>query len=188
MGANHNFFNTQWTPGQAEAPAEDDFYEDPEAPDRVCAPSARTRLSAADQQRAGATYVAAAARLFVTGDDRVRPLLDGSQRRAPSAGPERVLSHTVGGRRTPLVVPHASLKVTGARMCVQVDSDENTAGTALPAARVQPAVPTLLTLVRAGRAGAARGRAALVQGGHPGPHRPAPAGSRSPAPRRWPCA
>ncbi|QNJ39538.1 hypothetical protein H7H31_06270 [Streptomyces buecherae] len=128
VGANHNFFNTEWTPGQAEAPADDDFYEDPEAPDRVCAPSAKTRLSAADQQRAGATYIAAAARLFVAGDDRVRPLLDGSQRRAPSAGPARVLSHAVGGRRTPLVVPHTSLKVTGARMCVQVDADENTAG------------------------------------------------------------
>ena len=30
MGANHNYFNTEWTPGQAAAPAEDDFtYERP---------------------------------------------------------------------------------------------------------------------------------------------------------------
>ncbi len=36
---------------------------------------ARTRLTADQQHQAGATYIAAAARLFVADDDRVRPLL-----------------------------------------------------------------------------------------------------------------
>ncbi|MCX4849735.1 S9 family peptidase [Streptomyces sp. NBC_00893] len=122
VGANHNFFNSEWTPGQAEAPADDDFWDD-DTPDPVCSPGKKARLTATSQQRAGATYIAAAARLFVAGDDRVRPLLDGSERRAPSAGPARVLTHAVGGRRTPAFLPDASTAVTGGRVCAQVDPD-----------------------------------------------------------------
>ncbi|MGO4431659.1 hypothetical protein AB4Z54_75925, partial [Streptomyces sp. MCAF7] len=100
VGANHNYFNSEWTPGEAVAPARDDFGTDPEQPDPVCTPGAATRLTAAQQHKAGATYIAAAARLFVAGDDGVRPLLDGSGKRAPSADPARVLTHAVGGRRS----------------------------------------------------------------------------------------
>ncbi|GAB3840857.1 hypothetical protein GCM10029963_10470 [Micromonospora andamanensis] len=82
IGANHNFFNTEWTPGQSVAPSNDDF-STIGGPDPVCSPGTATRLTATQQQTAGATYIAAAARLFVAGDDRVRPLLDGSGRRAP---------------------------------------------------------------------------------------------------------
>jgi hypothetical protein len=39
VGANHNYFNSEWTPGEAVAPARDDFRTDPEQPDPVCAPS-----------------------------------------------------------------------------------------------------------------------------------------------------
>ncbi|MFF2305424.1 alpha/beta hydrolase family protein [Streptomyces sp. NPDC058128] len=124
VGANHNFFNSEWTPGQAQAPAFDDFWSD-EQTDPVCSPGTRTRLTAAQQQAAGATYIAAAARLFVAGDDRVRPLLDGTGRRAPSAGPVRALSHAVGAHRTPAFVPGLSaLTVSGGgRLCAQVDPD-----------------------------------------------------------------
>ncbi|MGW1246794.1 hypothetical protein [Streptomyces sp. NPDC002535] len=124
VGANHNFFNSEWTPGQAKAPAFDDFWSD-EQTDPVCSPGTRTRLTAAQQQAAGATYIAAAARLFVAGDDRVRPLLDGTGRRAPSAGPVRALSHAVGAHRTPAFVPGLSaLTVSaGGRLCAQVDPD-----------------------------------------------------------------
>ncbi|MGC0343464.1 hypothetical protein RKD20_008498 [Streptomyces sp. SLBN-8D4] len=99
VGANHNYFNSEWTPGQAEAPAQDDFGTDPDQTDPVCTPGAPTRLTAAQQHKAGSTYIAAAARLFVAGDDRVRPLLDGSGKRAPSADPARVL--TTPRRRRP---------------------------------------------------------------------------------------
>ncbi|MFD7326692.1 alpha/beta hydrolase family protein [Streptomyces sp. NPDC059875] len=121
VGANHNFFNSEWTPGQAEAPAFDDFST--EDPDPVCSPGTSTRLTATQQQTAGATYIAAAARLFVAGDDRVRPLLDGSGRRAPSAGPARVLTHAVGAHRTPAFLPGPSVTVSGGRLCAQVDPD-----------------------------------------------------------------
>ncbi|GAA4717490.1 hypothetical protein GCM10023263_68650 [Phytohabitans rumicis] len=124
VGANHNFYNSEWTPGQAAAPAWDDFWS--EEPDPVCTPNfARTRLTPTQQQAAGATYYAAAARLFVGGDDRVRPLIDGSNVRPASAGPARVLSHAVGAARTALLVPDATTTVTGAgaRLCPQVASD-----------------------------------------------------------------
>ncbi|MCX4854698.1 hypothetical protein [Streptomyces canus] len=123
VGANHNYFNSEWTPGQAEAPASDDFWTDPEQPDPVCSPGAATRLTAAQQHKAGSTYIAAAARLFLAGDDRVRPLLDGSGKRAPSADPARVLTHAVGGRRSGGFLPDAGAGVTGARVCSAIDPD-----------------------------------------------------------------
>ncbi|WP_374105356.1 hypothetical protein [Streptomyces sp. ISL-36] len=122
VGANHNFFNSEWTPGQAKAPADDDFWSD-DTPDPVCTPGTKTRLTATQQQTAGATYIAAAARLFLAGDDRVRPLLDGTGRRAPSADPARVLTHAVGAHRTPAFLADPSVAVTGGRVCAQVDPD-----------------------------------------------------------------
>lgn len=124
VGANHNFFNSEWTPGQAQAPAMDDFSSD-DGVDPVCSAGTKTRLTATQQQAAGATYIAAAARLFVAGDDRVRPLLDGTGRRAPSADPARALAHAVGAHRTPAFVPGSSVTVSGSggRLCAQVDPD-----------------------------------------------------------------
>ncbi|MGX1543575.1 alpha/beta hydrolase family protein [Streptomyces adustus] len=123
VGADHNFFNTEWTPGQAVAPAEDDFWDDPEHPDPVCSTNARTRLTADQQHRAGATYIATAARLFVAGDDRARQLLDGTGRRAPSADPARVLTHAVGGDRRAGFLPDGPVTVSGAKLCSAVDPD-----------------------------------------------------------------
>ncbi|OKJ17723.1 hypothetical protein AMK21_25870 [Streptomyces sp. CB00316] len=120
VGANHNYFNSEWTPGQAQAPANDDFWREPESPDPLCSPGAAGRLSANQQHKAGATYIAAAARLFVGGDDRVRQLVDGTGRRAPSADPARVLTHAVGGNRGAGFLPddpRGALKVSGAKLC-----------------------------------------------------------------------
>ncbi|MFJ9431260.1 hypothetical protein ACIRQY_16605 [Streptomyces sp. NPDC101490] len=116
VGANHNFFNSQWTPGEAEGPAFDDAADET---DPVCSPRSATRLTAGQQRAAGSTYIAAAARLFLAGDDRVRPLLDGSGLRAPSADPARVLTHAVGGNRTPAIGADAPLTVTNGRVCDQ---------------------------------------------------------------------
>ncbi len=123
VGANHNFFNSEWTPGQAKAPAIDDFSSD-DGIDPVCSPGTATRLTATQQQAVGATYIAASARLFVGGDDAVRPLLDGTGRRAPSAGPARVLTHAVGAHRTPAFLPGPSVTVSGGgQPCAQVDPE-----------------------------------------------------------------
>ncbi|GAB2746469.1 hypothetical protein [Streptomyces bullii] len=126
-GANHNFFNSEWTPGQAAAPANDDFWHDPEDKDPVCSPGSATRLTARQQHRAGATYIAAAARLFVAGDDRVRELIDGTGRRAPSADPARVLTHAVGAGRGAGFLPDGPVAVTGGRLCSAVDPDPRAA-------------------------------------------------------------
>ncbi|MGC9439892.1 hypothetical protein [Streptomyces sp. WG5] len=122
-GANHNYFNSEWTPGQAQAPASDDFWDDPEDPDPVCSVGSPTRLTAEQQHRAGATYIAAAARLFVAGDDRVRELIDGTGRRALSADPARVLTHAVGAGRGAGFLPDGGVKVTGGRLCAAIDPD-----------------------------------------------------------------
>ncbi|MGW3121441.1 alpha/beta hydrolase family protein [Streptomyces sp. NPDC001107] len=127
VGADHNFFNTEWTPGQAQAPAEDDFYDDPDHRDPVCSPGTATRLSANQQHKAGSTYIATAARLFVGGDDRVRPLLDGSGRRAPSADPARVLTHAVGANRGGAFLPDGKVTVAGGQLCSAVDPDDHVA-------------------------------------------------------------
>ncbi|MCK1795036.1 hypothetical protein MTQ01_03185 [Streptomyces sp. XM4193] len=130
VGANHNFFNSEWTPGQAKAPANDDFLTlmPPGVKDPLCSPDAPGRLTADQQHQAGSTYIAAAAQLFVDGDDRVRQLVDGSGRRAPSADPARVLTHAVGGNRSALFLPddpQGSPKVSGARMCDAVGPDDS---------------------------------------------------------------
>ena len=131
VGANHNFFNTEWTPGQAVAPAFDDFPEDLPGPG-LLARHARPGSPPQQEQNVGATYIAAAARLFVRGDDRVRPLLDGTGVRAPSADPARVLSHAIGAARTPAVIPEKSLRVTGGRLCEQVEDDPARVCLAIP--------------------------------------------------------
>ncbi|MGW1713760.1 alpha/beta hydrolase family protein [Streptomyces sp. NPDC002156] len=125
-GANHNYFNSEWTPGQATAPADDDFSYGGDEHDPLCSPDTATRLTAEQQQKAGSTYIAAAARLFVAGDDRTRPLLDGSPARAASAGPARVLTHAVGAARAGAFLPDSSATVDGGgRLCAQVDPDPN---------------------------------------------------------------
>ena len=84
FGADHNFFNAEWTPGVAVAPAFDDWGDDT---DRVCGNRAgSTRLTPAAQRQVGTTYVAAAAAVFVAGDTGPLPLLDGTKARAASAG------------------------------------------------------------------------------------------------------
>lgn len=141
-GANHNWFNSEWTPGQAHGPAWDDFTS--AEPDARCTPgTAPGRLTAAEQQATGAAYVAAAARLFGLGEDAVRPLLDGSGSRAASAGRADVRTHALGGRRSPLVVPDPSVTATGARVCRLADADPATS-CGLPAGS-----PHGVTVVRA---------------------------------------
>ncbi len=96
MGANHNFFNTAWTPGQAVAPAWDDWGGARKA---ECGSRNPDRLSATEQQAVGAAYVAGAVHLFADGDQDVLPLFDGTRARVDSIGDAQVLSHTIGGGR-----------------------------------------------------------------------------------------
>ncbi|QZY30494.1 hypothetical protein [Nocardioides coralli] len=95
MGANHNYFNTEWTPGIAQAPAWDDWY----GKKGVCGKRSATRLSAAEQRDVGVAYVAGAARLFAQDAPQLLPLYDGSAVVAPSLADADVRSHAIGGGR-----------------------------------------------------------------------------------------
>ncbi|MFG1704207.1 hypothetical protein ACFLIM_13540 [Nonomuraea sp. M3C6] len=90
MGVNHNFFNTEWTPGVATAPASDDWGA---RTDPVCGTSAPDRLSAAEQYAAGTAYIAGFFRLVQGDEESLLPLFDGSGGSAPSAG--RAVVHAV---------------------------------------------------------------------------------------------
>ena len=101
MGANHNFFNTEWTPGLSQAMATDDVMETSSG---ACAADAPTRLSAQEQQDVGKAYIAGAVRMFTESDAEDKaallPMYDGSAARVASAGDAVVLSHMLGGGRT----------------------------------------------------------------------------------------
>lgn len=115
-GANHNFFNAQWTPGVG-PDATDDWdtlaeYAPEAATDTACAKTAPTRLTAPVQRTVGAVYAAAAAQLFLYDRTSIAPLLDGSLVRPLSIGPVVVRTHALGGYRKPLAVPTATTTPT----------------------------------------------------------------------------
>ena len=97
-GANHNFFNAEWTPGLAVAPAWDDWYAEPG--DRSwCSPHGPNRLTPIQQQRVGATYSAALVRLALHRDRRMLDLLDGPASGPASTGHAQIRSTAIGGDR-----------------------------------------------------------------------------------------
>jgi hypothetical protein len=82
-GANHNFLNTMWTPGESITPQDDDAakLDDTNGP---C--NKALRLSPADEQRVARSYVAAAAALWLRGDERALPLMEGRRLHMASTG------------------------------------------------------------------------------------------------------
>ena len=122
VGANHNFFNTQWTPALATGPASDDWG----ARRGVCGRAAVTRLTAEEQRRVGRAYVAGAVRLFAGEEGSFTPMYDGSAVRVGSTGDAVVLSHALGGGRE-VRAPQAGSPLTPAldaatRICLGVTS------------------------------------------------------------------
>ena len=121
LGTNHNFYNTEWTPGLAQAPAEDDWGWGGSADDPNCGAGQPGRLTPQEQQAVGAAYIAALVHVAVDRDATAASLLDGSKVRAASAGRAKVLTHALGGRRTLVYRPRLSnLLVTSgfsARVC-----------------------------------------------------------------------
>ena len=108
MGANHNFFNTEWTPGLSQAPSWDDWMD---SGDPTCGTSSSKRLTAKQQRAVGATYVAAGVRAFLRGDKDAHALLDGSPVRARSAGKAVVLSAGFTGSRKEVVTVGSNLRL-----------------------------------------------------------------------------
>ena len=126
MGADHNFFNSEWTPGISAAPSFDDWGG---RPNSTCGSETPARLSAAQQRKVGRAYIAGAVHLFADGDDSVLPMFDGSPVAVPSAGSADVRSHAIGGGLVtvrPGIEGSASAAATaGVRLCNGVsDSDD----------------------------------------------------------------
>jgi hypothetical protein len=94
MGADHNFFNSEWTPGQSVAPSSDDWFGPKTG---TCGTKTAARLSAGQQRKVGRAYIAGAVHLFADGDDSVLPMFDGSPVSVPSAGNADVRTHALGG-------------------------------------------------------------------------------------------
>jgi len=115
-GANHNFFNTEWTPRISQAPSNDDWFDGTHP---LCGRDAGTRLSAAEQRVAGTSWVSAAVRLFVRGDTDMLDHLDAAGAvTVPKLPGAAVWTHAIGGDRE-LVRPGAGGDATarGARLC-----------------------------------------------------------------------
>jgi len=98
MGTNHNFYNTEWTPGLAQAPADDDWLWAGPEDDPSCGPLGSDRLTPEEQQAVGATYIAALTRVAIDRDRAAASLLDGTRVRPASTGRARVYTHALGGR------------------------------------------------------------------------------------------
>ncbi|MCL3816906.1 Ig-like domain repeat protein [Aeromicrobium wangtongii] len=77
MGANHNFFNTVWTPGVYGYSVSDDWSA---STDAVCGSRAATniRMTAQEQYDMGTAYMAGWFRLTLGGEKQFLPMFDGS--------------------------------------------------------------------------------------------------------------
>ncbi|MEN3361157.1 MAG: hypothetical protein V7637_5139 [Mycobacteriales bacterium] len=84
MGANHNFFNTIWTPGGFPAGTADDWPASDHDPvcDRTAATT--TRLAADQEVAVGTAYIAGFFRLTLGGERQFLPMYDGSSLTPPS--------------------------------------------------------------------------------------------------------
>ncbi len=127
MGANHNYFNTEWTPGVSAAPSNDDWrWSDDQDP--TCGRLGGHRLSDAEQRAVGRAYVAGFFRAYVGREAALLPMFDGSNARPASAG-RAVVSVTAqqpGSRRLDVaafeegVAPGTTSGAMTARVCAGV--------------------------------------------------------------------
>jgi hypothetical protein len=106
MGTNHNFYNTEWTPGLSRAPSWDDWF-DPSDPQ--CGESQGERLRPVEQQAVGLAYTAALVDLAIADALAALPLLDGTPVRPRSIGHATAHVHAIGGDKRLLYAPGAGI-------------------------------------------------------------------------------
>ena len=141
MGANHNFFNTTWTPGKYPKASSDDWWDDA---DPVCGttPSTSTRLSADAQEAVGTSIVSGFFRLTLGGEQQFLPYFDGSGRQPAALGKAdlRVSASLPGAGRRDLALlagPDAAVTTTGQLSAATCASSEGV--------QVRPALPACVT-------------------------------------------
>ena len=96
MGTNHNYYNTEWTPGLSQSPAWDDWFD---SGDAQCGENRDQRLSPDEQQAVGLAYTAALVNLAVGDGSRSLPLLDGTRVKPASIGRANAFVHALGGNK-----------------------------------------------------------------------------------------
>ncbi|MEI8082690.1 MAG: hypothetical protein WCI74_12680, partial [Actinomycetes bacterium] len=127
-GADHNFFNTQWTPGISAAPSDDDaaeLYKDPTTSGQ-CKPD--LRLTPARQRAVGLSYITNAAAAFLRADERALPYLDGRAIGMPSNGRVQTRSTPTGGGAAQIASAMSSVVLSGgmsATLC-QITGEKST--------------------------------------------------------------
>ncbi|MBP2472638.1 hypothetical protein JOF53_001510 [Crossiella equi] len=91
LGANHNYFNTAWSPSSGLAGALDDWRSSNTS--SQCHPSqTATRLSEDDQRKAGQAYLGSFFRLHLGGETAFGPLWQGAEPAPSSVAPATVLA------------------------------------------------------------------------------------------------
>jgi hypothetical protein len=108
MGTNHNFYNTEWTPGLSKAPSWDDWF-DPN--DTQCGDNRSRRLTAVEQQAVGLAYTAALVDLALADDLAALPFLDGTSVKPASIGRAKTYVHAIGGGKRLLYAAGISPRV-----------------------------------------------------------------------------
>ncbi len=96
MGTNHNYYNTEWTPGLSQSPAWDDWFD---AGDWQCGEGGSERLTPEEQQAVGLAYTAALVDLAVGDAPQSMPLLDGTRTKPASIGRANAIVHALGGNK-----------------------------------------------------------------------------------------
>ncbi len=96
MGTNHNYYNTEWTPGLSRSPAWDDWFD---ADDVQCGENRTRRLSPAEQQAVGLAYTAALVNVALRDDPDSLELLDGTRVKPRSIGRASAFVHALGGNK-----------------------------------------------------------------------------------------
>jgi dienelactone hydrolase len=84
MGADHNFFNSEWTPGVSVAPSVDDWSNENDPTCGLNSPTT-TRLTAAQQYQVGVSYIAGFFRLVMGHETGLSGLFDGGSTQVGAA-------------------------------------------------------------------------------------------------------
>jgi hypothetical protein len=118
MGADHNFFNTEWTPGVSVAPSSDDWGNEN---DPTCGLNAPTtiRLTAAQQYQVGVSYIAGFFRLVMGHDKAFLPMFESDTGSTVTVGAATVLQESQAPAAdrldvAPLQGPASNVRFTGA--------------------------------------------------------------------------
>jgi dienelactone hydrolase len=133
MGANHNFFNSEWTPGESSVPGgADDAYLEDGSVTQLCDPEGTQRISAAEQRELAQAWAGLTAAALLRDDPSAMAVLDGQVPGpwAPDAAKVAAVGH---GRLTLLPGTDLSPRESGgmtAALCrgVSETTDEGACG------------------------------------------------------------